>query len=303
MGQGFFTLDPHLNGETQDADFPFKASFTKREFLGKGRFGYVYKQYDELSNRYMACKEVDLHVVTGTDYEKKFETAMKEVRAMKRLDHIHIVEYYGHSVTTHPHRPETRILCIYMEYATGGSVRDRLNKEGAFNETRAKRYTWQMLLGVSYLHKQHVIHRDLKCCNMLLDSNDNIKLADLGISRECHSTQESKRSRYTDTCGTAHYMAPEVMAGEKYGRKADIWSAGATVVEMLTTQPPWYKLTDYQVMYNITLKKKPEYVLNFGATIKVRSFLDVIFNYDSQKRPSAEELLEHDWFSGFIKGV
>jgi len=58
---------------------------------------------------------------------------------------------------------------------------------------------------------------------MLLDSNDNIKLADLGISRECHSTYESKRSHYTNTCGTAHYMAPEVMAGEKYGRKADIW--------------------------------------------------------------------------------
>jgi len=80
-------------------------------------------------------------------------------------------------------------------------------------------------------------------------------------------------------------------------------SAGATVVEMLTTQPPWHKLTDFQVMYNITLKMKPGYVLNFGVTIEARSFLDVIFNYDSQKRPSAEELLEHDWFSGFIKGV
>jgi len=68
---------------------------------------------------------------------------------------------------------------------------------------------------------------------------------------------------------------------------------------MLTRQPPWYKLTDYQVMYNITLKRKPEYVLNFGSAIKVRSFLDVIFNYDSQKRPSAEELLHRDWLNGF----
>jgi len=58
---------------------------------------------------------------------------------------------------------ETRVLLIYMEFASGGSVKDRLNKEGAFKETQAKRYTWQMLQGVSYLHKQHIIHRDLKC--------------------------------------------------------------------------------------------------------------------------------------------
>jgi len=60
---------------------------------------------------------------------------------------------------------------------------------------------------------------------MLLDDKDNIKLADLGIAKECHhSTHKSNRTRNTATCGTMHYMAPEVMAGEKYGRKADIWS-------------------------------------------------------------------------------
>jgi len=73
-------------------------------------------------------------------------------------------------------------------------------------------------------------------------------------------------------------------------------SAGATVVEMLTTQPPWSKLTIYEVVYRIGQREKPEYVLDSSLGAAVRNFLDEIFNYDSERRPSAEELLVHHWF-------
>jgi len=68
---------------------------------------------------------------------------------------------------------------------------------------------------------------------------------------------------------------------------------------MLTTQPPWYKLKDFQVMYKINLKAEPEYVLDSSLSSEVRSFLNVIFNYDSRIRPSTEELLQHNWLNDF----
>jgi len=81
-------------------------------------------------------------------------------------------------------------------------------------------------------------------------------------------------------------------------------SAGATLVEMLTSHPPWYKLTNYQVMFRIGKNEKPEYVLDSSLGPEVRSFLEVIFDYNGERRPSAEELLEHDWFLFFrrLKG-
>jgi len=70
-------------------------------------------------------------------------------------------------------------------------------------------------------------------------------------------------------------------------------------VEMLTTQPPWCKLTDYQVMFRIGKQEKPEFLLDSSLGSKVRNFLNVIFYYDSERRPSAEELMEHDWFKDY----
>jgi len=80
-------------------------------------------------------------------------------------------------------------------------------------------------------------------------------------------------------------------------------SAGATVVEMLTRHPPWYKLKDFQVMFRIGIKEKPENLLDSSLGPEVRSFLAVTFNYNSERRPSAEELLEHDWLSDIIEGI
>jgi len=73
-------------------------------------------------------------------------------------------------------------------------------------------------------------------------------------------------------------------------------SAGATLVEMLTTKPPWYRLNKFQLILEIKLKSRPEYVLGSSLGLEVKKVLDAIFNYDSERRPSAEELLGHCWF-------
>ena len=104
-----------------------------------------------------------------------------------------------------------------------------------------RKYVAQLLVGLDYLHEQQVIHRDIKAANILVDDRGTIKLADFGSSKRMDSMGTIGNDNHS-LRGTPYFMAPEVIMQTGHGRKADIWSVGCTILQMVTGQPPWKSL-------------------------------------------------------------
>ncbi|XP_056450116.1 mitogen-activated protein kinase kinase kinase 2 [Gadus chalcogrammus] len=254
------------------------------KLLGQGAFGRVFLCYDADTGRELAAKQVAFDP-DSPETSKEVSALECEIQLLKNLFHERIVQYYGCL------RDSTeRTLSIFMEYMPGGSIKDQLKSYGALTENVTRRYTRQILEGVSYLHSNMIVHRDVKGANILRDSVGNVKLGDFGASRRLQTICLSGTGIKSVT-GTPYWMSPEVISGEGYGRKADIWSVGCTVVEMLTQRPPWAEYEAMAAIFKIATQPTNP-MLPPHASDHCRDFLKRIFT-ESKARPSADELLRH----------
>jgi serine/threonine protein kinase len=201
-------------------------------------------------------------------------------------------------------------LFLYLEYISGGSIKYVLDKYGPLNENLIKIFLKQILDGLEYLHSKRIVHRDIKSANILLDVKGNIKLFDFGCSgqyienslnfeiNQIESNNIYNSEEFLDSLkGTLPWMAPEVVCQKKYGKKADVWSLGCTVLEMVTGKPPWGKLDNfYQAMIKIGKSNDiPEIPCNVSENLK--DFLLVCFKRNPKERPNIKKLKEQRFVS------
>lgn len=254
------------------------------KLLGQGAFGRVFLCYDADTGRELAVKQVQFDP-DSPETSKEVSALECEIQLLKNLFHERIVQYYGCLRDMHE-----RTLSIFMEYMPGGSIKDQLKSYGALTENVTRKYTRQILEGVCYLHSNMIVHRDIKGANILRDSVGNVKLGDFGASRRLQTICLSGTG-IKSVMGTPYWMSPEVISGEGYGRKADIWSIGCTVVEMLTQRPPWAEYEAMAAIFKIATQPTnptlPPHVSDHS-----RDFLKQIF-VESKHRPAAEDLLRH----------
>ncbi|XP_073486132.1 mitogen-activated protein kinase kinase kinase 3-like isoform X2 [Aquarana catesbeiana] len=261
------------------------------KLLGRGAFGEVYLCYDVDRGRELAVKQVPFDP-DSQETSKEVNALECEIQLLKIHRHERIVQYYGCL-----RDPTERKLSIFVEYMPGGSIKDQLKAYGALTENVTRRYTRQILQGVSYLHSNMIVHRDIKGANILRDSAGNVKLGDFGASKRIQTICMSGTGIKSVT-GTPYWMSPEVISGEGYGRKADVWSVACTVVEMLTEKPPWAEYEAMAAIFKIaTQPTKPR--LPDNVSDSCRDFMKVIF-VEEKKRPTAEELLRHPFVSHSI---
>jgi len=200
--------------------------------LGRGAFGTVWCGLTN-TGEMIAVKQVELNHSNWEEAEQQYEKLQEEVSLLKSLKHKNIVKFMGTCL-------DGGVVNIFMEYVPGGSIASILSRFGCLGEPVFSRYTKQLLSGVSYLHSNNVIHRDIKGGNILVMPSGVLKLIDFGCAKRLYMNLSMSKSNILRSMkGTPYWMAPEVIQETGHGRKSDIWSVGCTVFEMATGKPPW----------------------------------------------------------------
>ncbi|XP_037550863.1 MAP/microtubule affinity-regulating kinase 3a isoform X1 [Nematolebias whitei] len=203
---------------------PHVGNYRLLKTIGKGNFAKVKLARHILTGREVAIKIIDKTQLNPNSLQKLF----REVRIMKILNHPNIVKLFEVIETE-------RTLYLVMEYASGGEVFDYLVAHGRMKEKEARAKFRQIVSAVQYCHQKHIVHRDLKAENLLLDADMNIKIADFGFSNEF--TLGNKLDTF---CGSPPYAAPELFQGKKYdGPEVDVWSLGVILYTLVSGSLPF----------------------------------------------------------------
>lgn len=263
----------------------------KGQLIGKGTFGRVYLGMNITTGELIAVKQVEVNAkAAGSDKDKIKELVKsldQEIDTMQHLDHPNIVQYLGCE------RKEYSIS-IFLEYISGGSVGSCIRKHGKFEESVVSSLTRQTLLGLSYLHREGILHRDLKADNILLDLDGTCKISDFGISKKSDNIYGNDVTNSMQ--GSVFWMAPEVIRsqGQGYSAKVDIWSLGCVVLEMFAGKRPWSREEAIGAIYKLgSLNQAPPIPEDVSRAISIEglSFMYDCFTIDPTERPTAETLL------------
>lgn len=252
----------------------------KGHLLGSGAFGKVYKGIHSETGEFCAIKEVEF-VENDQRSKESLQQLEKEIISLSTLQHPNIVQYKGSERVGDS-------LYIYLELISGGSLYKLYQEFKKLEEPVIRRYTRQILHGLKYLHVRKIVHRDIKCANILVDQDGTIKLADFGVSKYI-----KEQGTPFSLKGSPYWMAPEVILSMNVGYEyaVDIWSLGCTVIEMVTGKPPWSDLEPAAAMFKVTKVGKPP--IPKGLSPDGQSFLRLCLQKNPADRPTAAALLEH----------
>ncbi len=196
------------------------------ELIGMGGMAYVYRAYDKIENRWVAIKILKEELSDNSDFLRRFRN---ESKAIAVLSHPNIVKVYDVSFGD-------RIQYIVMEFIDGITLKQYIEQQGELKWREALYFTVQILQALQHAHEKGIIHRDIKPQNIMLLEDGTIKVMDFGIAR---FTQAETQTMTDKAIGSVHYIAPEQARGGYINDKADIYSVGVMLYEMLTGQLPF----------------------------------------------------------------
>uniref|UniRef100_A0A1I8J6H6 non-specific serine/threonine protein kinase n=1 Tax=Macrostomum lignano TaxID=282301 RepID=A0A1I8J6H6_9PLAT len=273
-----------------------KANYSMQKLLGTGATSKVYRATCPARNN----AEIAIKVVNLDSSSVSMDELHRETQGMKKLRHENIVAYYGSFI-------EDKFLFILMDLCER-SLLDVINKvkvarsiaHGVFEEHTIATIVREVLKGLQYIHENGLVHRDIKCGNILLKNDGSVQIADFGVTAFINTNpltglSVNPVSRHTFV-GTPCWMAPEVMEQRQYGytTKADIWSLGITALELviiltLNNDPP-----------NLaSVEEKPGQYSAYGH--KFRKFVSACLVRNDSERPSAKQMLQHPFIKAKAK--
>uniref|UniRef100_A0A8C4EGT4 non-specific serine/threonine protein kinase n=1 Tax=Dicentrarchus labrax TaxID=13489 RepID=A0A8C4EGT4_DICLA len=261
---------------SEEAQQPHVGNYRLLKTIGKGNFAKV---------------KLARHILTGREVSwwrrrrvtSSFFGLFREVRIMKILNHPNIVKLFEVIETE-------RTLYLVMEYASGGEVFDYLVAHGRMKEKEARAKFRQIVSAVQYCHQKHIVHRDLKAENLLLDADMNIKIADFGFSNEF--TMGNKLDTF---CGSPPYAAPELFQGKKYdGPEVDVWSLGVILYTLVSGSLPF----DGQNLKELRERVlRGKYRIPFYMSTDCENLLKRFLVLNPAKRGTLEQIMKDRWIN------
>jgi len=257
--------------------------------IGTGSFATVYAGQLKAGGMQVAIKAVEMRKLN----KKLRQNLQVEINIMREHTHPNLVKLHAVEKAT-----DEQHVYLVMEFCAGGDLAAFLKKRGGHvPESTARCFMKQIAQGIAYLQSHNLIHRDLKPHNLLLTRDSTaaiVKVADFGFARLIQPTT------LADTmCGSPLYMAPEVLSSQKYDLKADLWSSGTILFQMITGKPPYHGDNYIHLLENIKKKKWviPESFAN-QISDECKGLLAGLLQKDPALRISAEECLVHPFFDG-----
>ncbi|OCF39778.1 STE/STE20/PAKA protein kinase [Kwoniella heveanensis CBS 569] len=246
--------------------------------IGQGASGGVYTCHDR-HGLPVAIKQMNL------EKQPKQDLIINEILVMRESAHPNIVNFKDSYLWKGD-------LWVIMEYMEGGSLTDVVTAH-CMSEAQIAAVSREVCEGLRHLHSKGVIHRDIKSDNILLSINGDVKLTDFGF---CARIADPLHTKRTTMVGTPYWMAPEVVKRNEYGPKVDIWSLGILAIEMLEGEPPYLNENPVRALYLIATNGTPKIKDWERLSTLFRAYLQCTLTVDAEKRPTAEQLLKHDFF-------
>ncbi|KAL6056988.1 Serine/threonine-protein kinase pakD, variant 2 [Balamuthia mandrillaris] len=255
--------------------------FVNMKCIGGGAFSQVYSAIHKSSGEKVAIKKMSL----DEWYEKDL---LMEIQMMKTSKHANIVNYIDSYIDPDRH------LCVVMEFMQGGSLEKIIDAYPhiQMTERQIAFVCFEILKALTYIHNLHRIHRDIKSGNVLITADGKVKLGDFGFVAQLTEQQRKRNS----SVGTVYWEAPEVISGDNYDTKVDIWSLGIMIREMAEGEAPYYSLPQLTALQRIYIDGIPPLNNETQWSSEFKQFQDLCLKKNAEERASAETLLRHPFF-------
>ncbi|KAF1334071.1 Agc/akt protein kinase, partial [Globisporangium splendens] len=265
--------------------------FDLLKVIGKGAFGKVMlvrKKVPDGTGNPNAIYAMKVLKKASVFAKNQVEHTKSERRILRDIDHPFVVRL------RYAFQTEDKLYLV-MDYYNGGSLFFHLRKSRKFSEKRARFYAAQLLLSMAHLHELNIAYRDLKLENILMDDKGFIALTDFGLSKENVDVPDGAKT----FCGTAEYIAPELLKGLPYGKAVDWWGFGTLLYEMMTGQTPFFDRNRKRMFHNILHR---DVVFTQAFSEDAKDLLSALLRRDPAKRlgsgPSgAQEIMDHPFFA------
>ncbi|KAI8467307.1 MAG: WNK protein kinase, partial [Monoraphidium minutum] len=260
--------------------------------LGRGAFKTVYKAFDEAEGIEVAWNQVKVNdlVMSASERERLFA----EIRVLKQLKHKNIMSFYDSWLDQ-----KNLTVNFITELFTSGTLRQYRKKHKKIDEQVLKRWAWQILQGLVYLHAHDppIIHRDLKCDNIFVNGTSGVvKIGDLGLATLWRGLTTPQ-----SVLGTPEFMAPELYE-EKYNEKVDVYSFGMCMLELATMEYPYAECRNAAQIYKKVTQGIHPVGLDKVAHQELQDFIKLCIGHNSDARPEARQLLKHPFFDSIRAG-
>ncbi|CAG9532410.1 unnamed protein product [Cercopithifilaria johnstoni] len=251
------------------------------ENLGKGTFSIVKRGWCNVLAKMVAIKIIDIR--KDSRYTRK--CLPREIELVRKLKHDNIIKVYE-VIEKNPY------VCIIQDFTTRGDLLQKIRRESKVDENEGKIHFRQLIEAMKYLKSMEVVHRDIKCENILLDSCENVKITDFGFARLLKIGEKSKTF-----CGSRAYLAPEIIRAQPYdGYLSDIWSAGIVLYVMITGMMP-YDDRNVQKMLERQLQHRIAYPQAAKISMDVKRLIFDILHPIPHKRLTIDQMISSKWLA------
>ena len=261
-----------------------KGKYYKGKKIGEGHYGECFEFISiKDSKEIYAGKIIDKNKLKG---EKSLENIINEIKIQNSLDYPKIVK-------VEDKLEDDKNVFIVMELCQNKTLRNLIQKRKHLTELEVQCYMFQIIQGLKYMHYRRIIHRDLKPENIFLDDKSDLKIGDFGYAVKLSSKDEKRKS----ILGTIFYCAPEVIDRKNYDGysfKADIWSLGVIMYNLLTGILPFFDTNDniYSKIINGSFSFPDDIEIGKAAKDLIKQILEV----NPKKIPDLNQILSHEFF-------